>query len=192
MAEGSKWTPGKIFLLIVGILGGLALLCCGGLYLLIGEEVIAGIKFGQDSIAFVERLEKDLGAGTTFDIAGEDQSDMAVAIGITGELTPERIAEAQEKGWKALAESYGKNGFFPIKRLGVGTTRGGRKGKGSVSGWTAHVVSVDEIVQRTGVPAPPMVKFLPKDFEKGGGGGFSVQVNGSSDDKEDAGDSGGK
>jgi hypothetical protein len=191
MAEGSKWTPGKIFLLIVGILGGLALLCCGGMYLLFGDEAIAAWRFGQDSIAFQLRLQQDIGKDTTFDIAAEDPSNIAVAIGITGDLTEERITEAQDKGWKALSESYAKNGFFPVKRLGVGTSQADRKGKGSVSGWTEHVVSVDELIQRTGAPAPPQVKFLPKDFD-GGGSGVSVKVTSGSDESEGEGESGGK
>lgn len=164
MAEGSKWTPGKIFLLVVGILGGLALICCGIGWLLIGDKIVAGMHFASDTADFAQRLQKDVGANTTFDIVADDPADMALAIGVTGELTPERITEVQDLAWKALGAAYGDHGFFPVKRLGVGAGKAGKKGKGSVSGWSAHTIAVDDIVKRTGVAAPPLVKFLPENF----------------------------
>ena len=186
MAEGSKWTPGKIFLLIAGILGGLALLCCGAGWLLFGDKVMATFKFGQDTTRFVERLQGDFGTAA-FDFEQNDRGEMVLAVGVKDELTEERVAEVQDTVWRAVSECFGKNGFLPVKHVAVGRP-GAAKGKHStVLEWSAHSVTVEELAQRTGVPAPPLVKFLPEDFEAEHSG---VKIDMKGGGEEDGGDEG--
>jgi hypothetical protein len=188
MAEGAKWTPGKIFLLVVGILGGLALLCCGGVWILFGDKILAGIAFGKDSTAFIERLEKDLGTGATFGIEQNDKAEMVLTVAVKGDLTPERVTEVQDTAWRALSDCFGKNGFFPVKEVGIGRTGASTKrGRGVVLDWSRNCVTVEELVKRTGVPAPPLVKFLPEEFA-GNGTGVRVQVKGGGGEEEPGGD----
>jgi hypothetical protein len=187
MSEGSKWTPGKIFLLVLGILAGLAIICCGAAYLLIGDKVMAGFAFTRDSAAYILRLQKDYGETALFDMVKNDRAEFVVTIGVEGELTPERVAEVQDGAWKALGEIFGANGFLPVKHLAVGrpVAGGGKKG-GSVVDWGQNVVSVEELVRRTGVPAPPLVKFLPEDMENGRVK-VKVDVKTGTEDEEDGG-----
>lgn len=190
MSEGGKWTPGKIFLLVLGILAGLAILCCGAGYLLVGDKVIAGIRFGADSAAFVQHLQKDYGNTAIFGIEKNDRAEMILTIGVPGEMTPERVTEVQDGAWKAFGDVFAKNGFLPVKHLAVGKpVAGPSKQRGAVVEWGKNVVSVEELVKRTGVAAPPLVKFLPADFDGGGGVKFDVKVSGG--DKDQEGGSGG-
>src|SRR5438552_18564814 len=100
--EGSKWTPGKIFLLIVGILVGLGAPCCGGVWFVPGVKIMSGIHFGKNSIAYVERLRKDYGPTALFGIEKDDRQNLVLTIGAGGELTPQRVVEVQGGAWKPL------------------------------------------------------------------------------------------
>jgi hypothetical protein len=187
MTEGSKWTPGKIFLLVIGILAGLGVLCCGIGYLVFGDKIVAIYKITQDSIAFRDRLRKDFGKGAAFGFEKNDHGEMIVTIGAEGELTPERVREVQDGAWKAIGDTYGKDGFLPVKHLAVGKPvprSGDDEEMASVVDWGKNVVSVDELVKRTGVPAPPVAKFFPT-----GGKHVRVQIGGK--DAEDVGDDAG-
>ena len=189
MTEGSKWTPGKIFLLVLGILAGLGILCCGAGYLLLGDKIKAGIAFGTDSAAFVQKLQKDYGKTAVFGIEKNDRAEFILTIGAEGELTPERVAEVQDGAWKTFGEIFGKDGFLPIRYLAVGRPVGGPgKQRGAVIDWGKNVVSVEEMVKRTGVAAPPLVKFLPAEMD---GNGMKFEVKSSDDEKVQEGDGGG-
>jgi hypothetical protein len=185
VAEG-KWTPGKIFLLVVGILLGLGILCCGGGYLLFGEKIKSVIEFGTDTAAFVGRLRTEFGDTASFDLVKNDKNDMVLAIGVPGELTPEKVPESQDKAWRAFADSFGKHGFVPVRWVAigrpiVGSGSGKQRGTGVVD-WSANMVSTDELVRRTGVPAPPLAKFLPEDLdERMHGVKVDVKVEGEDD-----------
>ena len=167
MAEGSKWTPGKIFLLVAGILAGLALLCCGGIYLVAGGAIKGTIALAKNSITCSERLTKEFGEGTTFELV-PDGSQFIPAVGVTGELTPERVAEVQDGAWKIIADVFAKDGFVPATQLGVGNAEATGSGTGRVSGWIKNVVPIDELIRRTGVARPPLAEFLPKRMRTAG------------------------
>lgn len=167
MSEGGKWTPGKIFLLILGILAGLGILCCGGIWLVAGDKIMAGISFGRNAAAYVERLQKDFGETAIFGLEKNDRTEMVLTIGVEGELTPERVALVQDTAWKALGEVFGADGFLPVRQLAVGRPmkqEGGGK-SGAVIEWGRNVVDVEELVRRTGVPAPKNTAFLPEEFD---------------------------
>jgi hypothetical protein len=168
MSEGSKWTPGKIFLLVIAILAGLGLLCCGGVYAFWGDEIMSGVYFGTNSGKFVQRLQADYGQTAVFGVEPDAQHEFVLTIGVEGDLTPERVREVQDGAWKIVGEVFGKDGFLPVKRLAVGKPLTSSMGQqGAVVDWADNIVSVEELTARTGVPAPPRVKFLPKDLGKG-------------------------
>ena len=179
MAEGSKWTPGKIFLLIAGILAGLTIICCGGVWLMFGDKIMSGIQFGKGAAAYAVRLQKDFGNGASFNIEHNDQGELVLAVAVTDELTPQRVTEVQDGGWRAMTECFKDSGFLPVKYVAVGRPSGVGKHRNNaaVIGWAANCVTVDEVVKRTGVPAPPMVKFLPEEFASGQSG-VDVKVGG--------------
>jgi hypothetical protein len=199
MAEGSKWTPGKIFLLIAGILAGLTIICCGAGWLMFGDKIMAGIEFGKGAAAYAVRLQKDFGNGAAFNIEHNDQGEMVLAIAVTDELTPQRVTEVQDTAWRSMAECFKDSGFLPVKQVAVGrpSAAGKQRSNAPVIGWAANCVTVEEIVKRTGVPAPPLVKFLPEEFAEGTPG-VKVKVSGGGEedggkeagDKEDGGGEG--
>ena len=190
MTEGSKWTPGKIFLLVLGILAGLGILCCGAGYLLLGDKIKAGIAFGTDSAAFVQKLQKDYGKTAVFGIEKNDRAEFILTIGAEGELTPERVTQVQDGAWKTFGEIFGKDGFLPVRHLAVGrpVPGGPSRQRGAVIDWGKNVVSVEELVKRTGVAAPPLVKFLPAEINAEGG---NVEVKVTTEEKDQEGDGGG-
>jgi hypothetical protein len=184
MSEGSKWTPTKIFLLVIGILAGLGILCCGGGWLMWGDKIMSGIHFGTNSGEFVRRLQADYGKTAVFGIEKNDKVEFILTIGVEGELTPERVRTVQDGAWKTFGDVYGKDGFFPVKHLAVGRPMKNSAGQGgAVVDWSANMVSTEELAKRTGVAAPPMVKFLPEDFANGR---FKVSVSSTDDTKDDA------
>lgn len=194
MSEGGKWTPGKIFLLILGIVAGLGVLCCGAGWLLWGDKIKAGVSFGQNATVYVQRLQKDYGEKAIFGIEKNDRQEMVLTIGVEGELTPERVTEVQDGAWKALGDVFGTDGFLPVRQLAVGRPlehEGGGK-SGAVVEWGKNVVDVETLVQRTGVPAPKNVGFLPEEFD---GKRVKIKVSVGADGKpeeEPSGEPGGK
>ena len=190
MAEGSKWTPGKIFLLIAGILGGLALICCGGFWLMFGDKVMAGIAFGKNTARFTQKLQSDFGTDSVFEFKQNDKAEWILAIAVKDELTPERVTKLQDSAWRAVGECYGQDGFFPVKHVAIGRPGPGSKpGHGVVVDYSANSVDVDELVKRTNVPAPPLVKFLP---EEAFSSGSSVHAEYKTETKSTEGEGGGE
>src|SRR5262245_32015118 len=185
MAEGSKWTPGKIFLLIAGILAGLTIICCGAGWLMFGDKIMSGIEFGKGAAAYAMRLQKDFGTGAAFNIEHNDKGEFVLAVAVTDELTPERVTEVKDTAWRGMAECFKDSGFLPVKWVAVGrpSATGKHRSNAPVIGWAANCVSVDEVVKRTGVPAPPLVKFFPEEFGQGGSG-VDVKVEGSSEENK--------
>src|SRR5689334_13032564 len=135
MSEGSKWTPGKIFLLVIGVLAGLGILCCGAGYFFFGDAIKGAFSIGKDSIVFVERLQKDYGPNTVFQPIPSGNGKLIVAIGVEGDLTPERVTQIQDGAWKIFAEAYKEHGFAQVTNFGIGRPGKGRSGRGSVEDW---------------------------------------------------------
>ena len=46
-------------------------------------------------------------------------TEFILKIGVPGELTAERVVEVQDGAWKALSETFAKDGFFSLKQLAV-------------------------------------------------------------------------
>jgi hypothetical protein len=174
MSEGSKWTPGKIFLLVIGILAGLGILCCGAGYFFLGDKIRSITSIAKDSVAFGENLQKEFGPTAMFQLLPNGKAKFILAIGVEGDLTPERVAQVQNAAWKVFAESYRENGFVPVTQVAVGRPEKGVKaGRGEVSDWAANLISVEELVKRTGVAAPPVSAIIPVEH-----GVVTVQVDG--------------
>ncbi len=196
MAEGAKWTPGKIFLLIAGILGGLALICCGGFWLMFGDKVMSGISFGKNTARFQQKLLSDFGADSAFEFKQNDKAEFILAVAVKDELTPERVTKLQDDVWRAVGDCFGQDGFFPIKHVAIGHPGPGSKpGHGVVIDYSANSVSVDELVKRTNVPAPPLVKFLPEGAMNGSSGvhvEFKTETKGTEGEGGGEGDGGGE
>ena len=184
MAEGSKWTPGKIFLLVLGILAGLCLVCSVAGYLIFGEKAKSIYAFGKNSGEFVQRLQKDYGENAIFGIEKNDRAEMVLTIGVSGDLTPQRVAEVQDGSWKLLGEIFGTDGFLPVRQLAVGHPLKEHSGgkAGAVVDWGKNVVDVEELVKRTGVAAPKNVGFLPEEFD---GRRMRIKVESGTDTKDD-------
>jgi hypothetical protein len=177
MSAGSKWTPGKIFLLVIGILAGLGLICCGAGYFFLGDKFRAAIPLLTDSIQFGERLQKEFGPTATCQFLQNGNAKMILLVGVEGDLTPERVAQVQDGAWRVFAESYREHGFVPVTQLAVGRPeKGARAGHGQVGEWTHNVVDVAELVKRTGIAAPPVTSLMPQ-----GHGAVTVQVSGDGD-----------
>jgi hypothetical protein len=200
MGARGAWTPGKIILLVVGILAALGLLCCGGLWVVYGDKARAGWALVRDSSTFVERLQKEFGARSAFGVEPDDKDQVILTIGAEGDLTPERIREVQDKAWKIYAEVFAADGGMPVHALAVGhpTGRKGRKTRGFQAGqiveWTANIVTVEELVKRTGVAAPPVSPLIADELkiESGGDSEDDDEVVPETPKEEKGDDAGGK
>jgi hypothetical protein len=201
MSEGSKWTPGKIVLLVVGILVGLVLLCAGLVFVFLGDKIKSVVAIGQDTVVFVAKLQKEFGGTAVFQPVPSGKSKFILAIGVDGDLTPERVLDVQDRSWKLFAESYAEHGFAQVTNLAVGRPAKGRSGQGAVEGWQDHMVSVDDLVKRTGVAAPkiasiaasddPIVKVTVEGDSSGGAKTDGSKTDGAKNDKEGGGAGGG-
>jgi hypothetical protein len=181
MTEGSKWTPGKIFLLILGILAGLGLLCCGAGWLLMGDKIKAGFAFATDVKEFEKSVRTEFGPTAAFDLRDGGNAQFTLLIGVDGELTPQRVTEVQDRAWKLFGEHFAKNGFFHVEEVGVGHPTSGKKRQGKgVKDWRGNVVATSELIKRTGVAEPPIPNFLPDDVK--------MQISGHSEDEDEAAD----
>ncbi len=163
MSEGSKWTPGKIVLLVVGILAGLGVLCCGVGYVFLGDKIKAGFAIGKDTAQFILKLQKEFGPKTVFQPVTSGPAKFILAIGVDEDLTPERVTDIQDHSWRIFAETYAEHGFAQVTNLAVGRPAKGRSGRGAVDGWQDHMVSVEELVKRTGVAAPKISNIAKVD-----------------------------
>ena len=187
MAEGAKWTPGKIFLLVAGILAGLAVICCGAGWLIMGDKIMGGVAFGQNTAKYAQRLQTDFGSESVFELK-QNGNEWVLAIAVKDELTPERVTEVQDGAWRALSECYGTDGFFPLTAVAVGNPGPGSKpGHGVVVNYAENSVPIDELVKRTGVNAPPLVNFLPSEAFAGNS---NVKVTVKGEGEEDGGGEG--
>ena len=157
MTEGEKpagMGAGKIVLIIVAVLAGLLLVCCGIAWFTGGTFIKGAIQLGQGSVAMAEDLQTVLGPGTTMQVVADDTEGMVVAVGVKGELTEERVREAQDKAWGAYCKAFEKGGFR-VSHVAVGEPVSPGT-QNQVRGWRTHMVAVAEVVQRTGKEAPPV------------------------------------
>ena len=189
MSNGGGWSPGKIFLVIVCVVVGLGILCCGGVFLIWNKEIRATYDVTMDSVAFVQRLQAQYGPSTAFQMLPDGDKQFIIAIGVEGELTPERVAEVQDGVWKILSEVYGKNGFVPVRHVAIGHPSGS-PGSQAVQDWPKNMVSAEDLVKRTGIQPPPVMKLIPTSK---GGGRIRIPAENDETTEEKSGDgSGGK
>lgn len=174
MSDGEK-PPGpgvgKVVLIVVAVLVGLGVLCCGiGGYML-RDKIRAGVQFGTSSAAFDQRLKADFGPRTTMTFVPDDDGRLVVVVGVEGGPTPENLAESQDKAWRAYCEAYADGGM-PVGSLGIGTA--GQPGKSPVTSWRKNVATAEELAGRTGVTAPvtsPLFESLDPDKIRVSSGG---------------------
>jgi hypothetical protein len=164
MAASGSWTPGKIFLVVLLALAGLGLLCCGGVWFVAGDKIMGGIRFGVDSNKFVEALREEFGETASFALVNNDQNQFTLAVGVPGELTPERVTEAQDEAWRIAADVFAENGFFPVSHVAIGEPTTSGDANSPPVNWMQNSVTVEELVRRTGVARPKIVPFLPENL----------------------------
>jgi hypothetical protein len=149
-----------VVLIVVGVL---AAACCGGLWF-IGQKSQQAAKQFEELTASAERLavrvQTDWGPGATLTVE-DDPSDpdsalMIVIFGVDEEdLSPERVTELQDRAWKIYCEEFAESGGWAGK-VAVGRTVGPE----TVEGWRQNIVTTEELAQRTGIAAPPLIEIL--------------------------------
>jgi hypothetical protein len=180
MAAKGSWTPAKIFLVVLAVLAGLLILCCGAGWLLVGDKVVAGFKFGIDSTEFVQELRTEFGGKSGFALVNDDRNAFTLTIAVEGELTPEKVVEAQDKTWKIVSEVFAENGFFPIAHVAIGEPGTGPGENPQPMNWSQNMVSIEDLEKRTGISRPKTVAFLPDEL----GADVRIQVKSKEGDGE--------
>ena len=157
MAATQKSGIGKIVLIVVGILLTIGLLCCGIGYYFIGAPAIA---FGRATQKFNEQLVAEFGAGVRVQPLQRGPQNMLVGVGFPEdeELTPEHVAELQDRVWELYTEAYVDGGFPFCTGIAIGHGIGANPG-GYVTDWEDNVATVEEMEERTGVSGPPASKL---------------------------------
>jgi len=154
MSQGGGWGTGKIVLVIVIACALLGALCCGGVWMVAGDKIAAGVQIGTSSAAFQQKFAAATQPDSTIGFQADDQGLFVVLVGVKGEdLTPERIAELQDLGWVAYCDAF-EAGGFPVASLAVGKSAGA--GGTPVLGWSGNKISVEDLEARTGRSAPPV------------------------------------
>ena len=157
--NGGGWTAGRIILVSLGVLVGLGILCCGGAWLFMGDQIKGGIQMATGIASLQKRVQAEVDPGAVITMVNADEGGMDLVVGVPEdwELPPERVTELQDQAWRIYAESF-ETSVMPIRNVGVGRNQGGQ----AVS-YRANLVSVEEVAARTGVPAPPVSDaFVPK------------------------------
>lgn len=173
MSDPNSWSAGKVVLAIVGGCFLLTAVCCGGTYFANKDEFDEGFAFIGEGIAFGQQfaagLEKfEAGFPETFgddwvwrvDTAGNDE--MALLIGVPGGIGDHDVAELQNSAWTLWVESFPENAM-PVVVIGIGTAgeRGGdTEHQGKVHEWRENSIDVPDLVERTGIEAPPVAKLF--------------------------------
>jgi hypothetical protein len=158
MSDGEKspgMGAGKIVLIVVLVLFALGALCCAGAWFFGGRYAW---QFGRASVALAQDVQTNCGASATMNFFPDDEGRMVLALGVPGELTPERIREIQDATWKSYAKAFAEGGF-ELHAVAVGTPGAG---KGGVKGWKDNAATVADLVARTGVAAPPKAAWIEK------------------------------
>ena len=180
MAQKGGGGVGKIILIVLAVLAGLGLLCAVGGWMLFGDYLKMGTALGIGSGKFNEQLQADLGPGSFGTFLPDDvDGKFVIVVGVPeDQLTPERIPEIQDLVWKAYAGAFADGGFGPV-RLGVGKTLGEQQS----IGWRENQITVEELVERTGVAAPATnEKFAELMAEQQGKPGIRVEITGGDED----------
>jgi len=158
----------------------------------VGDKIKAVVNMGKSTHEFEQRLQKQFGDSTAFQLVPNGERNFIVAIGVDGELTPQRVTEVQDGAWKTFADCFAKDGFVPVTRFAIGRPEHVGEGHhGGVSDWAANMVEADALAKRTGIPAPPIVKFLPSNIEVRGEGAQPDAGGADKDKKKDEEDGGG-
>lgn len=183
MSDGDRpagMGAGKIVLIVVAVAVGLGILCCGVGAFMARDKISQTVSFTTASAAFQTRLASDFGAGTMMNFVPDDDG-MVLLVGVRPAPTEENLAELQDKAWRVYCEVY-KDGGLPITSLAIGEGAApANAGKNPVRRWRKNVVTVEELAERTGVPAPPVSKL----FEGMDQNSVQVQVGGTGEDSED-------
>jgi hypothetical protein len=152
MSEQKSGNVGKIVLIIVLVLCGLGAACGGVMWYFASP----GIEIAKSSVSFQQALTAEFGPGVTFQPISTQPQSVILAVGLPGseELTEEGAREAQDKIWTLYAQSFASGGMPFARSLAVGSASGG-----GLSGWEQHEISIDDLVARTGVAAPPASRY---------------------------------
>ena len=152
--------PRKTALLIVLLSAATIGVCCGGAWLLVPEAAHDMARFGAGFGTFYGAVHEELSTGAHAELVDED-GEWVLRVGVApgDELTPERVAEVQDLAWRIYVRSWERGGV-PLARIAVGRAESDENITVAIRGWQEHVVEVDEVVRRTGIPRPPTARFL--------------------------------
>ncbi len=180
MASGKQgWSPGTIIAVIFISLIALVGICCGGFWIGFGDYVVAFKQVGERQQAFQASLRQEYKGpvGVTLHRGG---SEVTLLVGLPEAPAEDDVEMFQDRVWELYAESFSEGGW-PIDAVAIGRHRGTEK----VGGWHDHIISVDKLVERTGVAAPEVPESIEFLLQQG-------QVSfesGSDDDSDDSDDS---
>lgn len=172
---GGGGGAGKIILIVVGVLLLIGLVCCGAGYFFVLKP---GVDIGMGAASFQEAVSAKYGDIRMQQLPRNGQQDIVFAVGFPEgqDLSPEAVVALQDDLWTMYTQSFSDSGFPFCRAFAVGIGRGDQP-PGWVEGWQEHVVEVTELVQRTGIPAPP-----PSKLEKLGRAG-QVEIEATPDEK---------
>lgn len=192
MANGEGSKTAKIVLGIVGGVLLLCILCCVGGYMLVpqeakglfGKTVTMARQMTTGVQAFDAGFREEMAPATRWQLGGGGQEAvLLVGVGAETELDDATAADLQDRAWQRYAKAFAEGGM-PLTGIGVGRagagTAGPQSAQGHVTEWTKHVVDVDTLVERTGVPAPPEIEFF-ESVEELSRGQDGVDVDTSAD-----------
>lgn len=168
MATNGGGGAGKTIAWVGGAVLVLILLCCGGMAWT-GKPFF---DFGKNLAQMNNDLQNEHSASL---VEGEQQTRLQITVlpGVTGQdfyavgivpdvdaLSAEEITALQDEVWDRWCTAFAEGGAMPVHGVGIGT-QGGPNG---VHGWQDHTAPIDEVIERTGTPAPDsgwFAKFMP-------------------------------
>jgi hypothetical protein len=173
MSDPNSWTAGKIVLAIAGGLFLLTTICCVGGYVANKDEIDEGLSFVGEGIAFgqqfaagIEKFESEFPERFgddwvwRMDSAGNDE--VILLIGVPDGIGDRDVAALQDSAWELWTSSF-PEGAMPVVSVGIGTA--GEKGgdtehQGKVHDWRDNTIDVPDLVERTGLEAPPSPRLF--------------------------------
>jgi len=156
MAGGAKWSTGKIVLVAFLAVALLGALCCGA-FLWMGKDVIRStVGLVKRSADFQAALQDEVGAGGRARFVVTSPGSWTLVVGVDDEVPEEGFPRVEEAAWRAFARAF-PDDAPPVRFVTVGRSTPG-EGEVSLSG--SRAVEVEELVERTGVEAPPASEAL--------------------------------
>ncbi len=168
MAREGFWTPGKIILTTAVVILGIGSLICVGFGIFVKDRMGQIFGFMQASPELATTLSNDFPSGGRVIFKRMQDGTFTLVVGIRDGGPEEPLDARLDKIWRAYTSAYAEGGL-PVDHVAVGHDSGSGLNSG-VSGWEDHQVHVDELVARTGLPAPESSSLFEEEDESKGFG----------------------